>query len=60
MVDGAPYSSIFVLVISEALNAVQAPLHVRVITLSLSPIILHYIFEILFRLTCPLQDKVSA
>ncbi|MEM6577041.1 MAG: hypothetical protein AAF678_00995 [Pseudomonadota bacterium] len=47
------------LVINEALIAAQAPLHVRVITLSLSPIALHYLFEILFRLTCPLEGKDS-
>lgn len=49
-----------VLVVNEALVLAQMPLHIRVVTLSLMPIILHYISEIVLRLTCPVLDQDSA
>lgn len=48
------------LVVNEALIAAQTALHVRVITLSLAPIALHFLFHILLRMTCPRLDEGDA
>lgn len=48
------------LAVNEALIVAQTPLHVRVITLSLVPIALHYLFHILLRMTCPRLDEGDA
>jgi len=49
--------AILIIATNESLLAVDAPLGSRVAALSLLPIILHYFFEITFRLTCPSLDN---
>lgn len=52
--------AILVLAVNETLLATDAPLSVRVVTLSLLPVILHYVFVITLRLTCPPLDEGDA
>jgi len=52
--------SILLLIVNEALVAAQSVFHIRVIVLSLAPIVLHYVFYVLLRATCPRLDEEDA
>jgi hypothetical protein len=52
--------AMLVLGINETLLAIDAPLGARVATFALMPVVLHYMFEIMLRLTCPPLDEMDS
>ena len=45
--------AILIIATNETLLAVEAPLNISVLTLSLLPVALHYLYQIILRLTAP-------
>lgn len=52
--------AMLVLGINETLLAIDAPLGARVATFALMPVVLHYLFAIMLRLTCPPLDEMKS